>query len=239
MPFLLILRTLKSLLFRSQITLSLTKLRKKFVSPVFIPLMNRAYAGNILPVTILAKLCSTLRVSRSKFVGAYLVAISKTPLFTLADANREFCCLRALVALKALVFTFALEPLPSKKDRTSALSELDIYQDLTPEPHEELTLGNAELRAIHHLCQVTPDTEDLSAEQILPLVHALSSEALTPEERGLKRFTHRTLEQLPTWPLGEAGEHDQLDKFYNIQLYGAPCFAPEGATVLIPCGTTA
>jgi hypothetical protein len=120
----------------------------------------------------------------------------------------------------------ALEPLAYKKDCTSALAELDIYHNLVPEPYEELTLCIDELRSIHILRQDPPDAKDLSTTQILHLlVHTLSAEALTPEERNLKRFTHHKLKQLSIWPLWEAGEHDQLDKFHNIQLYGEPCFA--------------
>jgi hypothetical protein len=181
------------------------------------PMTNRAYVGGLFPDTSAATLCSILRVSRRKFIGAYLVAIGEAPIFTLLDANQELRRLRADSTLTSLTFTFALEPLPSAKDRASARAEQEASRAWIPaspaplpmgiEPHEELTLGIDELRAIHRLRHAPVGPTETSTADILHVVRALSSEALTAEERALKGFTRRKLKQLPTLPLWEAGEH--------------------------------
>jgi hypothetical protein len=76
------------------------------------------------------------------------------------------------------------------------------------------------------------------------LVHHIRGKA-TPEEEALGSFTCRKLKPLPIWDVWLASEWLQLDSHQKQKVFGAPCPAPPGATVLRsqwnyiikPCGT--
>ena len=64
--------------------------------------------------------------------------------------------------------------------------------------------------------------------------HALSSMAITDEERNIGHFTRRKLKKLATWhgPNGwAAAEHKQLDQFHTIDMYGKPMSLTEALQV--------
>ena len=69
-------------------------------------------------------------------------------------------------------------------------------------------------------------------------IHALSSEAITPEERALKNFSRRNLQTLPTWTEWLAAEQTQLDQFNALGMFGEPCIPPANAMVLRPQWTS-
>jgi len=62
------------------------------------------------------------------------------------------------------------------------------------DPYEELLQDNVVLAAIHRLLDPDADLDELR-------VSALQSEAISPEERALPRFSRRALKRLPTWDL--------------------------------------
>ena len=76
--------------------------------------------------------------------------------------------------------------------------------------------------------------ESIPTEIVKLVINAICSNATTPEELSLRRFTRFKLKRLSTWDEWQAGEHKQLDQFDRQGLYGAPVPKPPGAIVLRP-----
>jgi len=56
------------------------------------------------------------------------------------------------------------------------------------------------------------------------VVQAIQSQAISPAEQAIGRFTRRKLRALSTWDQWHAGKHKQLDHFHDHQMYGEPVF---------------
>jgi hypothetical protein len=92
---------------------------------------SRAYHSEILPASTAKHMCSSARVSRRKYLGAFVTAIADTPVFTATEATQLLKKLAATTPHPThLALTLAPEPLPSSRDRDSALKELDIFSAL-------------------------------------------------------------------------------------------------------------
>jgi hypothetical protein len=195
---------------------------------------NRAYISDILPATTAATLCSSTRVSRRKYTGAFVTAIDDAPVHTAADASRALRKLASLSPRPAHVsFTLAPEPLPSSRDRESALKELDIFSALDSADDSDELLTLDALRAIHRLHTSDPvDCDDLTSSEIDLMISAIQSDAVTDAERALNSFTRRRLKTLDTWPLWHKNEVKQLDQFHELGMYGPPCYPPKDAILL-------
>jgi hypothetical protein len=76
--------------------------------------------------------------------------------------------------------------------------------------------------------------QSISAAEIQVIIHAIQSQAITPAEQALGRFTRRKLKKLDTWPLWLEGERKQLDQFVALRMYGKPVPRPKNAIVLRP-----
>jgi len=63
-------------------------------------------------------------------------------------------------------------------------------------------------------------------------VSALQSEAISPEERALPRFSRRALKRLPTWGLWHKNELEQLDQMQTLGMFGSPIKLPEGGILM-------
>jgi len=107
------------------------------------------------------------------------------------------------------------------------LCDDDPYKELLHNVAEVETLlqDPAVLAATHRL--LDPDA-DLNALQ----VSALQSEAISPEERTLPRFSRRALKCLPTWDLWHKNELEQLDQMKALGMFGSPIKLPEGGILM-------
>ena len=195
---------------------------------------QRVYVSEIAPRSTASRLCSSHRASQRKFVGAFITSIDDVPIFSLAQAQREFSRLRS-TAVATFRLTLAPEPLPTRREQAAALDELDLLDRIDPARLDEndLALTMDSLRSIHAL-RMDPVTNspDLTNDELDVLITALSSESVTPEERALGTFTRRKLKTLPTWSLWHLAEKKQLDQFERLGMYGKPCRPPKGAIIL-------
>jgi len=66
------------------------------------------------------------------------------------------------------------------------------------------------------------------------VIQAIQSQAITPVEQAIGRFTRPKLRSLSTWEQWRAGEHKQLDHFHDLKMYGEPVRKPPDAIVLRP-----
>jgi hypothetical protein len=204
---------------------------------------NRVYISAIRDRTSASTLCSSPRAARRKYIGAFVTAINDEPVFTSTDIRRAFQQLRAISPTpSSFTITLAPKPLPTRCDRIKALRELDLYDHFYPDPlgfyddDTAPTLSFDELLAIHALRTDTPLSDLIlpTIEDMDFAIQAISSHELTAAEQALGSFTRRKLQTLDTWPLWQAGEHKQIDQFWTLGMYGAPCRPPPGAIVLRP-----
>jgi len=62
----------------------------------------------------------------------------------------------------------------------------------------------------------------LSTEEMEMVIQAIQSQAITPAEQVMGRFTRHKLCSLSTWEQWRAGEHKQLNHFHDLKMYGDP-----------------
>ena len=96
-----------------------------------------------------------------------------------------------------------------------------------------LTLNKDSLRAITTILPGYDVSEDeIPSEEIDMAIQALTSTAITPEERALGTFTRRKLKKLDTWDKWHKGELQQLDNFENLKMYSKPMYAPKDSIII-------
>ena len=199
-------------------------------------LSNRAYVQEIKEKSSASRLFSSIKATRNKIRGAYIVSI---------DGERVFSKEDALRALKRLhdeqVKEFQIEFAPEKRLDASqlrkALVEHDIFQPDAPEyaaPVAQLSLEDIRAIAAIRFPDIDFTDPSVSTEEIGVHINAIQSKSLTPEEEALGHFTRRKLKTLSTWPKWQAGERQQLDHFHSLGMYGSPVKRPADAIVLRP-----
>ena len=69
---------------------------------------------------------------------------------------------------------------------------------------------------------------------MLTVINSITSEAITPAEQALGKFTRRKLKTMDTWNEWEKGERKQLNQFHNLQMFGKHMACPleENAVIL-------
>ena len=107
------------------------------------------------------------------------------------------------------------------------LNDTDPYEELLHNVDEvETLLQDPEvLSAIYKLLDPDSDLDDLK-------IQVLQSEAITPEEQALPRFSRRALQKLPTWDLWHKNEIEQLDQMKALGMFGDPVPLPDGAILM-------
>jgi hypothetical protein len=196
---------------------------------------QRVHVSDIAASTAASRLCSSLRATQRKFVGAIITSIDDVPIFLLAQAQREFTRLRSS-AVANFCITLAPEPVLTRREQAAALDELNLLERIDPartNNENDLALAMDSLLAIHAL-HMDPihNSPGLTTDEISVLISALQSESVTDEERALGTFTRRKLKTLPTWSLWHIAEKKQLDQFERLVMYGKPCRPPKGAIIL-------
>ena len=68
------------------------------------------------------------------------------------------------------------------------------------------------------------------------VINSIISQAITPAEQALGKFTRCKLKNMDTWNDWEAGEHKQLNQFHDLQMYRKDMTHPleENAVILRP-----
>ena len=68
---------------------------------------------------------------------------------------------------------------------------------------------------------------------MLTVINSITSQAITPAEQALGKFTCRKLKNMDTWNDWEAGERKQLTQFHDLQMFGAPVVMPSDRKTII------
>jgi len=103
----------------------------------------------------------------------------------------------------------------------------DPYEELLHNVDEVETLlqDPVVLAATHGLLDPDADLDELR-------VSVLQSEAISPKERALPRFSRRALKCLPTWDLWHKNELEQLDQMKALGMFGLPIKLPKGGILM-------
>ena len=65
------------------------------------------------------------------------------------------------------------------------------------------------------------------------LTNSITSQAITPAEQALGKFSCRKLKNMDTWDEWVAGERKQLNQFYDLQMFGKSILYPTEDNVVI------
>ena len=83
------------------------------------------------------------------------------------------------------------------------------------------------IRAIAALKSGLDFSEDsISTDFIQVVISSITSQAVTPAEQALGKFTRRKLKNMDTWDEWLAGERKQLNQFHDLQMFGEPIHRP-------------
>jgi hypothetical protein len=97
---------------------------------------QRAYITEIAPNSSAEHLRSSARATRRQYLGAFITAIDKIPVFTLVQAQSELTKLRA-AAVASFHITIAPEPLPTHREQAAVLHDLDLLDQAAADAPDE------------------------------------------------------------------------------------------------------
>jgi hypothetical protein len=212
-------------------------------------LSQRVYISDIAQRSSASLLCSSLKATKRKHLGAFIIAINDEPVFHRAEAIQRLELLRTDDTIKTIQLTLASDRRPDAATRNRQARDHVAYRppsqdtivnevlqglDIDDELMQEILLDNDMLLAIHRLRYDMADSApvDTPASMDIP-IHSLQSETMTDAERALPKLTRRRLQTLDTWPLWKAAEHEQLDKFYALPMWGKPQLLPKNDYLLL------
>jgi len=199
-------------------------------------LNHRAYVTNVKENSTADKMYATHKSTLKNVKGAYLVGINGKTVFGKDDA---ISMLRQLYDERAenLQLELAIKRKLSSAETWRAVAEHNIMDpSAIPDADHQHQLSLADIRCISAVRYPHLDFSEssLSTEEIEMVVQAIQSQAITPAEQSIGRFTRRKLRSLSTWEQWRAGEHKQLDHFHDLKMYGEPVRKTPGAIVLRP-----
>ena len=192
---------------------------------------KRGYVSGIVASTSAAR----IRNVRRKYIGAYVVSVDDTPVFT---CDSIMAALTTVAASDALSFTIVFAP--------------ERYIPVHARPHDNpIHLSVDQILLIHSLRSASvalpstvPNTEapergyatihePLSHDRILLMMRSLNTTVFgTLEEQALGGFTRRKLKRLTNWKDWLLAETKQLDSMAKQEMYGPPVHPPPGAIIL-------
>jgi len=199
-------------------------------------LNHRAYVTNIKENSAADKMYATHKSTLKNVKGAYLVGINGKRVFGKDDA---ISMLRQLYDKRAdnLQLELAIEHKLSCAETWRAVAEHNIMEpSAVPDVEHQHQLSLADVCCISAIRYPHLDFSEssISTEEMEMVIQAIQSQAITPAEQAIGRFTRRKLHSLSTWEQWRAGEHKQLDHFHDLKMYGEPVGKPPGAIVLQP-----
>ena len=97
----------------------------------------------------------------------------------------------------------------------------DVCDNDTPDLDIATIQASADLR---YGLDVSEDS--IPTDVILIIINSITSQAITPAEQALGKFTCRKLKNMDTWDEWVAGEHKQLNQFYDLQMFSKSILRP-------------
>jgi len=199
-------------------------------------LNHRAYVTDVKENSTADKMHATHKSTLKNVKGAYLVVINGKQVFGKDDAIsmlRQLCNERA----KNLQLELAIERKLSSAETWRAVAEHNIMEpSAVHDVDHQHQLLLADVHSISAICYPHLDFSEssISTKEMEMVTQAIQSQAITPAEQAVGRFTRRKLRSLSTWEQWCAGKHKQLDHFHDLKMHGEPVKRPPGANVLRP-----
>jgi len=200
-------------------------------------LNHRAYVTDVKENSTVDKMHATHKSTLKNVKGAYLVGINGKRVFGKDDAIsmlRQLCDERA----ENLQLKLAIKRKLSSAETWRAVAEHNIMEpSAIPDADHQHQLSLTDVRCISavrypHLDSPSPHSPPMKEMEMV--MQAIQSQAITPAEQAVGRFTRRKLRSLSTWEQWRAGEHKQLDHFHDLKMCGEPVRRPPNAIVLRP-----
>ena len=107
------------------------------------------------------------------------------------------------------------------------------FEDIRNDDYPQLDIVT--LQAIAALRSSLDFSEDsILTDIMLTVIDSITSQAITPVEQALGKFTRCKLKNMDTWSDWEAGERKQLNQFHDLQMFGDDIERPleENAIIL-------
>jgi len=199
-------------------------------------LNHRAYVTDVKENIAADKMHAAHKSTLKNVKGAYLVGINGKQVFGKDDTIsmlRQLCDERA----ENLQLELAIERNLSSAKTWRAVAEHNIMEPSAvhdvDHQHQLLLADVRSISAIRYP-HLHFSESSISTEEMEMVMHAIQSQAITPAEQAVGRFTRCKLRSLSTWEQWRAGEHKQLDHFHDLKMCGEPVKRPPGAIFLCP-----
>ncbi|KAI2490990.1 Reverse transcriptase (RNA-dependent DNA polymerase) [Fragilaria crotonensis] len=193
---------------------------------------KRGYVSGIIASTTAAR----IRNVRRKYIGAFLVSVNTTPVFT-CDSIVAALSAAAVSDDASVTLVFAPERYIPVHDRPRddpihlSVDQL-LHINSLRSTHRATPLLAAPTTAVPEPGYATIH-EPLSYDQILLMMRSLNTTVFgTMEEQALGGFTRRKLKRLPNWKEWLQAEAKQHDSMAKQDMYGPPVHPPPGAIIL-------
>jgi len=197
-----------------------------------------AYVTAVKENSAADKMHATHKSTLKNVKGAYLVSINGKQVFGKDDA---ISMLRQLhdERAKNLQLELAIERKLSSAKTWRAVAEHNIMEpSAVHDVDHQHQLSLADVRNISAIRYPHFDFSESSISteemEMVMLMQAIQSQAITPAEQAVGQFTRRKLRSLSAWEQWRTGEHKQLDHFHDLKMCGEPVKRPPGAIVLRP-----
>ena len=199
-------------------------------------LNHRAYVTNVKENSTADNVYPTHKSTLKNVKGAYLVGLNGKRVIGKDDA---ISMLRQLYNERAenLQLELAIECKLSSAETWRAVAEHNIMEpSAVPDVEHQHQLLLADVCCISAIRYPHLDFSEssISTKEMEMVIQAIQSQAITPAEQAIGRFTRHTLCSLSTWKQWLAGEHKQLNHFHDLKMCGEPVRKPPGAIVLRP-----
>ncbi|KAI2495399.1 hypothetical protein MHU86_19113 [Fragilaria crotonensis] len=193
---------------------------------------KRGYVSGIVASSTPA---ARIRNVRRKYIGAFIVSLNDTPVFS-CDSIVTALMSAAASDAPSVTIVFAPEryipvhnrprddPIHLSVDQLSVIHSLRSTI-LDPPLHVPIPAAPEPGYATIH--------EPMSHDQILIMMRSLNTTVFgTTEEQALGGFTRRKLKRLSNWNDWLQAESKQLDSMAKQEMYGSPVHPPPGAIIL-------
>jgi len=199
-------------------------------------LNHRAYVTDVKENGTADKMHATHKLTLKNVKGAYLVGINGKQVFGKDDA---VSILRQLYDKRAknLQLELAIERKLSSAETWRAVAEHNIMEpSAVHDVNHQHQLSLADVRSISAIRYPHLDFSEssISTEEMEMVMQVIQSQAITPAEQSVGRFTRRKLCSLSAREQWRAGEHKQLDHFHDLKMHSEPVKRPPSAIVLRP-----
>ena len=198
-------------------------------------LNQRCFVSEILRKSDASSLL-TSKTAKASLLGAYVLAINDSPVFTQKDVTSTLSTLLEDSAVSFSI-TFGKQNAYTAQELDQTLIDLDlaVHPPSTSSPDVDLDedhLPSLSLDDVRHITALLYD--DITYKDLLDIplstlelaVNAIRSSDTTAAEQALGHFTRRKLKTLPNWSDWNDAEFRQLDRFRDLEMYGEPQFLP-------------